>query len=242
MPIPFMTFAKDFETFNECVKSQVCQTLWCKLPDNRCVSRLEPAAPGTSCAKHKVHTRQTCFSFFLSVHRRFVVELTQFFYVCAPRLVLKQATNLLYYRGYTTISLSSKTTWGTHVQFHSVCSKRPALPKQYCEPERKEKTLNKTRGGYISRKLWAQKSARVHMPGWTITTRLVFNFCLRHTKRYARRLFFVCPLSLPPRRRRLLFTWYVSSIGIFLFFFLQLLFAQRLVGARFCHWLWDMRH
>ena len=33
---------------------QVCQTLWCKLPDNRCVTRLEPAAPGTTCAKHKV--------------------------------------------------------------------------------------------------------------------------------------------------------------------------------------------
>lgn len=72
MPIPFMTFAKDFETFNECVKSQVCQTLWCKLPDNRCVSRLEPAAPGTSCAKHKVHTRQTCFSFLFY---RFTTDL-----------------------------------------------------------------------------------------------------------------------------------------------------------------------
>ena len=33
----------------------MCQTLWCKLPDNRCVTRLEPAAPGTSCAKHKVN-------------------------------------------------------------------------------------------------------------------------------------------------------------------------------------------
>ena len=35
---------------------QVCQTLWCKLPDNRCVTRLEPAAPGTHCAKHKVRS------------------------------------------------------------------------------------------------------------------------------------------------------------------------------------------
>lgn len=33
---------------------EVCQTLWCKLPDNRCVTRLEPSAPGTTCAKHKV--------------------------------------------------------------------------------------------------------------------------------------------------------------------------------------------
>ena len=40
------------------LSSQVCQTLWCKLPDNRCVTRLEPAAPGTSCAKHKVGKKQ----------------------------------------------------------------------------------------------------------------------------------------------------------------------------------------
>ena len=31
----------------------VCQALWCKVED-RCVSRMEPAAEGTQCAKHKV--------------------------------------------------------------------------------------------------------------------------------------------------------------------------------------------
>ena len=49
---------------------QVCQTLWCKLPDNRCVSRLEPAAPGTSCAKHKVrkqHIFISCFYGFTAI-------------------------------------------------------------------------------------------------------------------------------------------------------------------------------
>uniref|UniRef100_A0A0P5WCA6 A disintegrin and metalloproteinase with thrombospondin motifs n=3 Tax=Daphnia magna TaxID=35525 RepID=A0A0P5WCA6_9CRUS len=39
---------------------EVCQTLWCKLPDNRCVTRLEPAAPGTSCAKHKWCSNGQC--------------------------------------------------------------------------------------------------------------------------------------------------------------------------------------
>lgn len=32
---------------------RVCQTLWCHL-DNRCITRMEPAAEGTQCGKHKV--------------------------------------------------------------------------------------------------------------------------------------------------------------------------------------------
>lgn len=133
-----------------------------------------------------------------------------------PRLVLKQATNLLYYRDYTTISLSSKTTWGgTHVQFHSVCSKRPALPKQYCKPERKGKTLNKTRGGYIHVENCELKS----LPGFICPVELSQRgSCLisvYDTRKDTLGVCFSFALSLPPRRRRLLFTWHVSSIGIF---------------------------
>lgn len=32
---------------------RVCQTLWCRL-NNRCITRMEPAAEGTQCGKHKV--------------------------------------------------------------------------------------------------------------------------------------------------------------------------------------------
>ncbi|ROT61338.1 putative A disintegrin and metalloproteinase with thrombospondin motifs 7-like [Penaeus vannamei] len=32
---------------------RICQTLWCHL-DNRCITRMEPAAEGTHCGKHKV--------------------------------------------------------------------------------------------------------------------------------------------------------------------------------------------
>ena len=35
----------------------VCRTLWCKI-DNRCITRLEPAAEGTQCGKHKVKWRE----------------------------------------------------------------------------------------------------------------------------------------------------------------------------------------
>lgn len=125
---------------------------------------------------------------------------------------------------------------GTHVQFHSVCSKRPALPKQCCKPERKGKTLNKTRGGYIHVENCELKS----LPGFICPVELSQRgSCLisvYDTRKDTLGVCFSFALSLPPRRRRrLLFTWYVSSIGIFLFFLLQVLFAQRLVGARFCH-------
>ena len=32
---------------------RVCQTLWCRL-NNRCITRMDPAAEGTQCGKHKV--------------------------------------------------------------------------------------------------------------------------------------------------------------------------------------------
>lgn len=37
---------------------RICQTLWCHL-DNRCITRMEPAAEGTHCGKHKVGKRRT---------------------------------------------------------------------------------------------------------------------------------------------------------------------------------------
>lgn len=74
------------------LSSQVCQTLWCKLPDNRCVTRLEPAAPGTSCAKHKVGKKTTflkrltvfCSSFyFIAVEHSDLLLSTQFSFLLA---------------------------------------------------------------------------------------------------------------------------------------------------------------
>ena len=32
---------------------RVCQTLWCRI-NNRCMTRMDPAAEGTQCGKHKV--------------------------------------------------------------------------------------------------------------------------------------------------------------------------------------------
>ena len=32
---------------------RVCQTLWCRM-NNRCITRMDPAAEGTQCGKHKV--------------------------------------------------------------------------------------------------------------------------------------------------------------------------------------------
>ena len=34
---------------------RVCETLWCQV-DTRCVTRMEPAAEGTSCGHHQVGT------------------------------------------------------------------------------------------------------------------------------------------------------------------------------------------